>query len=226
MAIGASDGLSPLGAQTLCDSRIEKRQSTPCQDPNAPSDPIRGECVDWAPKLWAAIAAVEIDQLGEPASTVVDTLLEHRLEQLGGDRAVELYHATSGALSWIERRAWLLGEIETRGELAAELPSCLAALVDRARPVASREAKAMRARIEALTVKLEEARARYEEAELKVGELLDRLGDERWQAEVAERRRANAEAVASEQARALREVGKISARWAPCVDATNTGDES
>lgn len=232
MTIGASDGLSPL-AQTLCDSRIEKRQSTPCQDPNAPSDPIRGEFVDWVPKLWAAIAAVEIDRLGEAAGAVVDSLLVVRLDQLGGTRALRLYGSTAGVLSPLERRAWLLGELEVRAlffeRLEDDKEIVHADVVARARRKADRSARAMLERAEA--------------AELKVAELLDRLDDERQRALTAERRRANAEAVASEQARVLREVGRVAAAWAPppapshfdsladaeegkCVDATNTGDES
>jgi len=117
MTIGASDGLSPLGAQTGCDSRDPKQHSADSGAAIQDSAQKREQCADWAPKLWAAVAAGEVEALGEPGQSVVDALLEHRLQALGGDRAMDVYSALHGTLSRLERRAWLLGEVETVGEL-------------------------------------------------------------------------------------------------------------
>ena len=70
------------------------------------------------PKLWAAIAAAEIEALGRPGAAIVDAVYEHRLGQIGGPAAVERYGRIIARVDEdYVARAWLLGEVETLGEL-------------------------------------------------------------------------------------------------------------
>lgn len=172
-------------------------------------------------KLWAALAAVEIEAMGRDDAFAIDSLLEARLEALGGSvavrrlgRVVEHESRTPGAD--LRVRAWMLGEIETLGELAGGLDEATAAWLDEVRGADP----------------LEQARRRVEEAETSRDYQVRYAVDKAVEATRERQRAERAEARALQAEARVREL-EVALAWAragvvtvtscgSCLDALNT----
>jgi hypothetical protein len=155
------------------------------------------------PKLWSAIAAAEIEAMGGTTAQIFDVLLEHRLESLGGERASARYRRVRADMcpTAYEARAWLLGEIETIGELDEDgggMPDEVASWVADVRAV-------YHADHERLVTERDELRRRVAQAGQQVLDLLAR--------------EARARAGLEDLTRRLEALVRSGGR---CYDATNT----